>query len=152
MRPTGHWRPVGLREPLIGSYLRSADETLLGRGVPRRAYAPRPAGGLTPCAHSLLPCVANPRGCFTKPHHGTAGNSKNHCKAYHKSLLVVLLYFAGERRTTNCIANTLLLLCFVGCRGPARWAVHQSAQQNSCLLYVLMCFCKRCTAAEPEPE
>ena len=34
-------------------------------GVPRRACAPRPAGGLTPCAHSLLPSFTNPRGCFT---------------------------------------------------------------------------------------
>ena len=29
MRLPGYWRPAGLREPLIGSYLRSADETLL---------------------------------------------------------------------------------------------------------------------------
>ena len=36
-------------------------------GVPRRACAPRPAGGLTPCAHSLLPSFTNPRGCFTNP-------------------------------------------------------------------------------------
>ena len=34
-------------------------------GVPRRACAPRPAGGLTPCAHSLLPSFTNPRGCCT---------------------------------------------------------------------------------------
>ena len=29
MRLTGYWRREGLQEPLIGSYLRSADETLL---------------------------------------------------------------------------------------------------------------------------
>ena len=29
MRPTGNWRPKGFLEPLIGSYLRLADETLL---------------------------------------------------------------------------------------------------------------------------
>ena len=27
MRPTGYWRPAGLQDPLIGSYLRAADET-----------------------------------------------------------------------------------------------------------------------------
>ena len=30
MRPTGNWRPKGFLGPLIGSYLRSADEALLG--------------------------------------------------------------------------------------------------------------------------
>ena len=29
MRLTGYWRPAGYWEPLIGSFLRSADETLL---------------------------------------------------------------------------------------------------------------------------
>ena len=31
MRPTGNWRPKGFLGPLIGSYLRSADETLLSQ-------------------------------------------------------------------------------------------------------------------------
>ena len=29
MRLPDYWRPAGLQEPLIGSYLRSADKTLL---------------------------------------------------------------------------------------------------------------------------
>ena len=29
MRPTGYWRPEGYWEPLIGSYLRLAEEALL---------------------------------------------------------------------------------------------------------------------------
>ena len=33
MRSTGYWRPAGYWEPLIGSYLRSVGEIVLGSGA-----------------------------------------------------------------------------------------------------------------------
>ena len=38
MRPTGYWRPAGLREPLLGSYFRLADKILLDPRT-RRIFA-----------------------------------------------------------------------------------------------------------------
>ena len=108
-------------------------------GVPRRACAPRPAWG--PPLRSLSPA-----------HQRQAKHSRTHCKAQQKTLQVALLYFGGEETVASPTANSLLLLCCGGCRGPAGQAVQQSAQQNNCLLYVLMCFCKECTAAVPEPN